>query len=190
MWIWLTPYQKKCSSHHSQRGNFTLASHPVHVSNAYFMTAAEGFPNSGLCRSFTLQLWDYSWLFLLAHRPSRCSSAWTIYHVKGLIYQSQRSFVLPVSVLPSHMALSLECVLVGFPAVIWNATVYQASSLFLKIRHCGMKSYFIGNDNHKVDRFLDHCFIMFPACLLTVSLAVSSQSTYLSTSLILKTGLL
>lgn len=47
---------------------------------------------------------------------------------------------------------------------------------------------FIGNDDYEVDQFLDHCFMMFQACLVVVSLAVSVCSAYLSSSLILKTG--
>lgn len=77
---------------------------------------------------------------------------------------------------------------VGFPTMIWNATIYQASPLFFKITSYGRKSYFIGNDDYKVDQFLDHCFMMFQACLLVVSLAISARSAHLSSSLILKTG--
>lgn len=77
---------------------------------------------------------------------------------------------------------------VGFPTVIWNATIYQAFPLFFKITYYGQKSYFIGNDDYKVDWFLDRCFMMFQACLLVVSLAISARSAYLSSLLILKTG--
>lgn len=77
---------------------------------------------------------------------------------------------------------------VDFPTVTWSATVYQASPLFFKITYYGRKSYFIGNDDYKVDRFLDHCSMMFQACLLVVSLAISAHRAYLSSSLILKTG--
>lgn len=77
---------------------------------------------------------------------------------------------------------------VDFPTVIWSATVYQASPLFFKITYYGRKSYFIGNDDYKVDRFLDHCSMMFQACLLVVSLAISAHRAYLSSPLILKTG--
>lgn len=82
-------------------------SHPVSASDTYFMIMAEGLPNSGLYHSFTLKLRGYSWLFLLAPRPSCCWAARTIYQVRSLIYQSQPSFVLHLSVLPSHMAVPL-----------------------------------------------------------------------------------
>lgn len=78
---------------------------------------------------------------------------------------------------------------VGFPTVTWSATVYQASSLFFKITHYGVKSYFMGNGDDKVDRFLGHCFMMFQACFLIASQAISAYSTHLSSSLILKTRL-
>lgn len=99
---------EKNNFHHSPRGNFRYLSpiEPkilIHISWSqlrFFQTQSA----VSFIHSFKLQ--DYFWLFVLAHRPFHCWSAWTIYQVKGLIYQSQSFFVLPVSVSPSQMVLS------------------------------------------------------------------------------------
>lgn len=69
---------------------------------------------------------------------------------------SKSAFLCSASLCLAFPYGSASCVgTVGVPVVIWNAAVYQASSLFYKITHYGVKSYFIGNYNYKVDQFLD-----------------------------------
>lgn len=160
-------------------------SHPASASDTYFMIMAEGFPNSGLYHSFSLKRRGYSWLSTQAHRPSRCRSAWTIYQVRSLIYHSQFSFVPPRSVSPSGSLAPRVCT-ADVPVVIWNAAVYQASSLFYKTTRYGVKSYVIGNYNYKVDQCLNYSLMMFPACWLIASLGVVGYSSCPSGSLTLK----
>lgn len=119
------------SFHPRQRGNYASHGEPVLLIHISWLQLRLFQAQSAVSFIYSFKLQDYFWLFVLACRVSRYWSAWTIYQVKGLIYQCQKCFVLPLCVAVPYGIVSYVYI-VGFRKVIWHARIYHISLLFRK----------------------------------------------------------
>lgn len=137
---------------------------------------------------YSFKLQDYFWLFVLARRISRYWSAWTIYQVKGLIYQSQTFFVLPLCLAFPYGIVSYEYT-VGLKKVIWNARFITFLCLF-KITYYGAKWYFMWDDNYTVDPFLEHEISLQTCSFASIPGSTLINRSFFSFSVNLKTWII